>query len=382
MLEIREVRTAKEKRLFLNYALKLYKGNPYFVPPLYCDEKKLFGKEHEYCDQAESVFYLAFRDGKCVGRISGILQHASNRKWEQKRVRFTRFDCEDDQEVANALFDAVENWGKENGMEEIVGPLGYSDFEREGLLTWGFDQLSTFEEQYNYDYYQKLIENYGFGKDVDWTEHRLRAPSPETIAHMTKVSNAALERLGLKFGTAKNTREFLKKYADQFFELVDISYDHIYGSVPFTDRMKKVMISNFKLIINIRYVAVIVDENDRAVCFGLCFPAIGKPLQKSGGHLYPCTLIKLLHALHHPDCIDLALVGVRPEYRMKGVSSAIFARLAKMLADDDIPAETNLTLVTNHNILNQWKSFESVEHKHRRSFVKKIGEKPDFSAQD
>lgn len=383
MITIKEVRSRKEKKLFLDFPQKLYKGNAYYVPPLYMDEKKLLGKGHEYCDQADAVYYLAFRDGKCVGRISGILQYVANEKWKQKRVRFTRFDCIDDQEVANALFDTVEKWGKERGMEEIVGPLNFTDMDREGLLIDGFDQVSTFETQYSYPYYKTLIENYGFRKDVDWIEHQLRAPKPETFEHMQKVSAAALERYGLHRGKAKNTREFLKKYADQFFEMVDVTYSHLYGSVPFTEKMKKVMIANFKLIINIKYVAVIVDKNDKVVCFGLCFPFIGKPLQKSGGHLYPITLLKLLHILKHPKSLDLALIGVAPEYRLKGVSSALFTELAKLLNQDGVEfAETNCTLETNHNILNQWKVFESKEHKRRRCFVKTIGVKPDTPPED
>ena len=205
MIEIKEVKTKKQKTQFLNFCLKMYKNNPCFVPPLYSNEKKLFGNHHDYCDQAESVFYLAYKDGKVAGRISGILQNASNEKWNQKRVRFTRFDCIDDQEVANALFAAVENWAKEKGMKELVGPLGYSDMEREGLLVEGFDQLNTFEEQYNFPYYEKLVNNYGFEKEVEWLECRLTAPDSAYIEKMKRVSDKAMERAGCHFGEAKNT---------------------------------------------------------------------------------------------------------------------------------------------------------------------------------
>ena len=176
MIEIKEVKTPKEQRAFVNFPLMLYKGNPYFVPPLYADEMKLFKSNYHYYETSEAVYFLAYRKGEVVGRISGILQRAANEKWQQKRVRFTRFDSIDDQEVANALFSAVETWAKAKGMEEVVGPLGFSDFEREGLLIEGFEELSTFEEQYNYPYYQKLIEHLGYQKDVDWVEHKLYPP--------------------------------------------------------------------------------------------------------------------------------------------------------------------------------------------------------------
>jgi len=160
MFTIKEVKTKKQIKEFVEFPIKLYKGCPYFVPPLYSDEMAMFKKSYHYYDQAESVFFNAYdQNNIMVGRIQGILQNASNMKWNQKRVRFTRFDSIDNQEVANLLFEAVEKWAKDKGMEEIVGPLGFSDLEREGLLIEGFDELSTFEEQYNYAYYTKLITN-------------------------------------------------------------------------------------------------------------------------------------------------------------------------------------------------------------------------------
>ena len=176
MVEIVEARTKKQQREFIEFPLGLYKDSPYFVPPLYGDEKKMFRPDYMYYDQSEAVYYLAYRDGRVVGRISGILQRASNEKQNEKRVRFTRFDSIDDQEVADALFAAVEKWALERGMDTVCGPLGFSDLEREGLLIDGFDQMSTFEEQYNYEYYPRLIEACGYGKEVDWNESRLYPP--------------------------------------------------------------------------------------------------------------------------------------------------------------------------------------------------------------
>lgn len=371
MIVIKEVKTKREIKSFIEFPLKLYKGNPYFVPPLYSDEKALFKPFSVYSDQAESVFYLAYKDDKVVGRIHVILQKASNLKWKQERVRFTRFDSIDDQEVANALFDRATEWAKEKGMKEIVGPLGFSDLEREGLLIEGFDQLSTFEEQYNFPYYQKLIENYGFKKEVDWTERILKAPAV-VDEKLERLSNMMLKRYNLHFGQAKNTADFLAKYADAFFEILDKTYDNIYGTVPFTASMKKMMIDNFRLIIDIKYVAVILDENEKVVSFGLCFPSIAKAVQKSGGRITIPAIFRLLHAIKHPKVIDLGLIGVLPEYAMKGVSSAIISKLMSMLQNGISYAETNLNLEDNVNIQNQWKVFDNVIHKRRRAFVKKI----------
>ena len=370
MIEVIEVKTKKQIREFINFPLNLYKNNPYFVPPLYIDEKKLFNKNYIYNDQAEAVYYNAYLHGKIVGRISGILQHASNEKWNQKRVRFTRFDSIDNQDVANALFSKVENWAKEHQMEEIVGPLGFSDLDREGLLIEGFDELSTFEEQYNYPYYQKLIENYGFVKEVDWLERKLKAPKV-IDERLERVSSYMMKKCKLKFVEVKSTRQFLKQYSDALFEIIDTTYDNLYQTVPFTDAMKKMMIDNFKLIINIKYVAAIVDENNRVVCFGICFPSIAKALQKSGGRLTIPAIFRLLKALKKPNIIDLGLIGVLPEYQMRGISTAIIAALQKMISDGNIEyAETNLNLETNNNIQNQWKNFDGEIHKRRRSSQK------------
>ena len=373
MIEVREVKTRKEIKQFIEFPLNLYKDNEFFVPPLYGDELKMFKPNYMYYDQAEAVFYNAYRDGVMVGRIQGILQRVANEKWKQKRVRFTRFDAIDDQEVANALFGAVEAWAKSKGMTEVVGPLNFSDLDREGLLIEGFDQLSTFEEQYNYPYYQKLIENLGYVKEVDWVERKLFVPK-EPNDRLRRLGDLMLKRYNLHFGTAKNTNQFIKKYADQIFEILDKTYEHIYGSVPFTKGMKDMMISNFKLIIDMRYVAVILDENENIVCFGICFPGIAKAVQKSGGRLTLPAIFRLLKTIKHPDVIDLGLVGVLPEYAMKGVSAAMFAGLMDMLVKNPhlTHAETNLNLEDNANIINQWKNFDNVLHKRRRSFVKKI----------
>ena len=260
-------------------------------------------------------------------------------------------------------------------MDTIVGPLGFSDLEREGLLIEGFDQLSTFEEQYNYSYYQELIENYGFTKEVDWIERKLYAPK-EKDTRLERLSGLMLKRYKLKFGLTKSTNEFIKKYANKFFDIIDKTYVDIYGSVPFTPATRKLMISNFKMIVDVKHVAVIVDENDNVVCFGICFPSLAKAIQKSQGHLTPAAIVRLIRAIKKPKVLDLGLIGVLPEYQMKGVSSAIISEVMKMLTEGGIEyCETNLNLETNDGIQNQWKSFDSVLHKRRRCFVKKIGVK-------
>lgn len=375
MVEVREAKTKKQQKEFLEFPLKIYKGNPYFVPPLYCDEKSIFSPDYMYYDQAEAVYFNAYRDGKIVGRISGILQKAANRKWGQNRVRFTRFDSIDDQEVAVALFNAVEEWAKNKQADEVVGPLGFSDLEREGLLIEGFDQLSTFEEQYNYPYYQKLIENCGYNKDVDWVERKVRVPEGGIDERIPRVSYELMDKYNLKFVKVGSTSELLKKYVDQIFALWDEAYDNIYGTVPFTDKVKKSMLAQFKLVIDNRFITLIVDENDRIVAFGVVFPSMSNAVQKSGGKLTPACLSRLLRDIRKPKTVDMALIGVTEEYRNKGIALALVSVFTERMTKFGIDyAETNLMLEHNNPIQNLWKHFDTTLHKRRRCFIKKLND--------
>ncbi|MBR1534528.1 MAG: N-acetyltransferase, partial [Ruminococcus sp.] len=313
MITIREVKTKKEQKQFIDFPLELYRGCPYFVPPLYGDEKGMFKPGFIYNDCCDIVSYLAYDGEKSVGRIQGIIQRASNEKRNEKRVRFTRFDAIEKQEVADKLFGAVESWAKDKGMDTICGPLGFSDLEREGMLIDGFDQLSTFETQYNYAYYPKMVEKLGFEKEVDWTESKLYLPDKDD-GTMQKMTDFVMKRYKLRFGEAKNINDFIEKYGDDFFALIDKGYEHLYGTVPFTKAMKDEIIKSFKLIVDLEHVAIILDENDRAVCIGVCFPSIAKAVQKSKGKLTPAALVRLLKAIKHPKVVDLGLIAVDPEY--------------------------------------------------------------------
>ena len=372
MINIERVINKKQRRDFLEFPLRLYKGNPYFTPPLMMDERKIFRKNYVYTDCCEWVCFNAYKDGAMAGRIQGIVQEASNQTTGKKQVRFNRFDVIQDEEVAKRLFEAVENWALERGMEEVVGPLGFSDLEREGLLIGGFDQAATFEENYNHPYYQTFIEDLGYQKEVDWTGSHLRVPEGYD-GEMEKLSDFVMKRYHLHLGTARNTNEFIEKYADGIFELIDKSYDLLYGTVPFTEGMKKIMIDNFKMVVDVKNVAVILDENERMICFGLAFPAIGDAVRPSQGRLTPLTLIRLLKTLRKPSVIDLCLVGVDPEWLNRGVSVVVSDGLMKMLQRPEVRyADTNLNLEDNYAIKNQWKRFDETEVKHYRCYGKKL----------
>lgn len=376
MIIVKEVKTNREIRQFVNFPLKLYKNNPYFVPPLYGDEIKALKHKSPYEDEIISKFFLAYKDNKVVGRIEGIIQKQYNELKNEKRIRFTRFDCIDDVEVAKKLFEAVFSFGKQEGMEVCCGPLGASDFEREGLLIDGFDQISTFSEQYNYSYYQKLIESIGFKKEVDWVESKLR-PSEndkEAAIKLGKISSLLLKKYDLHIApTNMSTSKYLDKYCDGFFDCVDIAYSKLYGTVPFKKETRRKIISQFKLILDPKELIIVLDKNEKVVAIGLCLPFIGKAIAKSGGRLTLPTLFRLLKVIKNPKVIELALVCVLPEYLNTGINSVFLYKMIELLSSGKIDHyETNLNLEDNHNVRNQWKRFNSVEHKRRRSYCLSI----------
>lgn len=372
-IKIIKVEKKKDQKEFVKFPLRLYKGNPYFVPPLFSDEMKIFGNKHTYVSTCDTVCFLAKKGKETVGRIQGILQKQYNEIHGTKQVRFSRFDTINDEEVAKLLLSAVENWGREVGADTIVGPLGFSDLEREGLLIEGFDHLATFEEQYNYDYYQSLIENNGYTKDVDWVEYRI-FPEVYKNEKLYQIGNDALEKLGLHFGgEGLKKRAYIKKYKDGIFACLDECYKELYGTVPFTPEMIKEMVAQFILVLNRKYIFVLCDKDENVVSFGFAIPAIGKDVQKSGGRLTLPTIFKVLRTVRHPKGLDMALVGIMPRYRNTGLNAIIIAEIQSMMKRDKIEyMETNLNLEDNISVQGQWKYFKNIQHKRRRSYKKEI----------
>lgn len=352
----------------------MYRGNTCFVPPLYADEKRLLTSAKS-TDIADTIYFLAQRNGKTVGRIQGIIQKQYNEIHSAAQVRFTRFDSIDDKEVAQALFSAVENWGKEKGMREICGPLGFSDLDREGLLIEGFDEVSTFEEQYNFSYYPALVESFGFTKDVDWLEFELTAPT-ERNKTLDRVANRSLEINHLHVASTKlSKKKYIEKYRDGFFDCLDECYRELYGTVPISKEAQDELVSQFLMIVNKEYIVFICNENEEVVGFGLCLPCIGDALKGTTGKLTPLNLLRALRTVRKPKTVDLALVAVRPRYQKKAVNAILLKGILDMLESGAIKkCETNLNLETNTAVQAQWKYFTSRQHKRRRCYRKQIGD--------
>ena len=370
MVTVREVKTARDIKEFIEFPLRLYKKCPYFVPPLYSDEKKLL-RSGGCSDTAESVFFLAERDGVTVGRIQGIIQKQYNEIHGTSDARFTRFDSINDRTVAEALFSAIEGWARERGMTKICGPLGFDDLDREGLLIEGFEENSTFEEQYNFEYYASLIEGCGYTADVDWLEYELKMPEKRNEM-LARVAKRTMEMHGLHIASTKlNKRAYIEKYRDGFFECLDVCYRHLYGTVPISGEKQDELIEQFMMIVNKEYAVFICDKDERVVGFGLCFPAIGDAVKKSSGRLTPATIFRILKAVKNPETIDLGLVAIRPEYQNAGINAVILNGMLDILEEGKVKrCETNLNLESNTAVQAQWKYFNARQHKRRRSYKK------------
>lgn len=373
MIEIKEVKTKKDIKTFVRFPHTLYKGNSNYVPFLNIDEVNKFDKnKNESYDDCDVKCYLAYKDGEVVGRIAGIIQRLYNQKVNEKRVRFSRFDCINDTKVSKALFSAVESWAKEMGMQLIHGPMGYNDLDREGLLIEGFEHMSTFEEQYNHEYYAELIEDYGFKKEVDWVEYRIFSPK-EPNERIERVAEAVAKRYKLKVIRPKSIKKFVKEYKEQFFQTLDEAYSPLYGVVPFSDKMKDSLIDQFSLILNKDFIVAIVNEQNIMVGFGLVFPSLSEAVNKSQGKIFPFGIFRMLKQIKNPKSIDLGLIAIKPEYQNKGVNTLILSVLIKGMIEKNIEyAETNLMLEHNTRIQSQWEIFDYIQHKKRRSYVKEI----------
>lgn len=374
MVEVREANSTKEKKAFVKFPLELYKDCPQFVPFLLSDELDNFNpKKNPAFDFCEAKMFLAYRDGRVVGRIGAIISHAANQKWGTSRIRFTRVDFIDDYEVSQALFDAVIAWGREKGLQEIHGPMGFSDLDQEGMLIEGFDQDNNFITIYNYAYYKEHMARLGFDKDVDWGEYKIKIPE-QVDPRIERLSQLVMKRSKMKMASFKSKRE-IRPYLKGAMRVINEAFENLYGTVPITDKLIQKYFSQFMMLINPHYVRMIIDENDEPVGVGFMLPSMNDCVRKSKGRLFPFGWIRILRAPYKKtDVIDLYLVGVKPKYQKQGHIALMLNDLTKEAIENHGKyAETGPELETNEKIQALWKSYEATQHKRRRCWIKKIG---------
>ena len=374
-LEIREIRTKRELRGFIEFANDLYRDCPYYCPPLFFDEMNCFDKEKnpalEVCD---FQLWMAYRDGKPVGRIAGIINRRANEKWGCRHVRFGWFDFIDDEEVSHALLDQVVAWGKERGMTALNGPVGFTDFDHEGLLLEGYDYLAVMASLYNYPYYVKHVEDYGLTKEADWVELQVFPPK-ECPQRIERIAELVKQRSKVRVVKVKNSRELVKRFGIEYMDVIDAAYQQLYNFQPMTDKQKNYYKDMYFPILNFDFVTLVVNEKEELVGVGLGMPNIAEALRKCGGKLLPFGWYHLLKALKakQMESFSFLLIAVRPDYQDKGINA--------LFLQDQIPIinrygikrlETTNMLETNTKVLDFFTQFDHKQHKRHRAYIKSI----------
>ncbi|WP_291529490.1 N-acetyltransferase [Bacteroides sp. UBA939] len=375
-ITIKKVSTSKELRQFIRFNYRLYKGNPYSVPDLYDDMlHTLSRKKNAAFEFCEADYFLAYKDNKIVGRIAAIINHRANDTWDKKNVRFGWIDFIDDPEVSDALIRAAEDWGKERGMTHIQGPMGFTDFDAEGMLVEGYDQLSTMATIYNYPYYPQHLERMGFEKEADWVEFKIHVPDSVPDKHK-RISDLIQRKYNLKIKKCTSSKELSRKYGQAIFELMNEAYKPLFGYSALSQRQIDQYVKMYLPIIDLRMVPLITDAEDNLIAAGISMPSLSKALQKAHGRLLPFGWYHILKALFmkkRADTLDLLLIAVKPEYQNKGVNALLFSDLIPVARDlGFIFAESNPELELNKKVQAQWEYFKTEQHKRRRAFIKAI----------
>jgi hypothetical protein len=374
-IEIRPIPPVKsELKKLVKFGIDLYKGSDCYVPPLIIDEvNTLRPDKNPAFDFCEAQSFMAYRDGKPAGSITAIINRAVNERTGRADLRFGFLNFIDDNEVVDALFAAAQSWGRERGMTSMVGPMGFTDMDHEGMLTEGFDELGTMATIYNYDYYPKHMTRMGFVKDVDWVEYRMTIPDaiPDKYKRIAEIvkKNYGLETL--KFTSRKKLKD---QYGHAIFDLINEAYDGLYGYSPLTERQINYYISMYLGILRLQDISLAVDADGKLIAVGITIPSFSRALQKSRGRLLPTGWWHLLKPLRgKTDVVDLLLVAVKPEYQNKGVNALLFADLIPgYVANGYRWAESNLELEENASVQLQWQYFERRQHRRRRSWRRPI----------
>ena len=375
-ITIKKVSNRSELESFIRFNYRLYKDNPYSVPDLFDDMLNTFNKKKnaafEFC---EADYFLAYRDQQLVGRVAAIINHRANQTWNKKDVRFGWIDFIDDAEVSETLLKTVEDWGRERGMTHIQGPLGFTDFDAEGMLIEGFDQLSTMATIYNYPYYPHHLEKLGFEKDADWVEYKIYIPDAIPEKHR-RISELIQRKYNLKIKKYTSAKKIAADYGQAIFELMNEAYQPLYGYSKLSQRQIDQYVKMYLPIVDLRMVTLITDADDQLIAVGISMPSLSKALQQSHGRLLPLGwyyLGKTLFLKRYPKVLDLLLVAVKPEYQNKGVNALLFSDLIPVYQQLGFEyAESNPELELNGKVQAQWEYFKTEQHKRRRCYTKEI----------
>lgn len=372
---IKTVSTKKDFKTFVRFGNKLYKGNPYYVPSMPWDDLNTFDKEKNGAFEfSDAEFYLAYKDGNVVGRVAAIVNYKANEAWKVDQVRFGWIDFIDDIEVSKALLDAVVAFGKARGMKQIVGPLGFTDFDPEGMLVEGFDRVSTMALIYNHPYYPEHLKKLGYVKETGWVEYRITIPEQLPEKHV-KFAEIIKDRYNLKVRKLTKRQIRTENYGHKLFELINETYCVLYGYSLLSPKQIDMYVDVYLSLVDMKMLSFIENQEGELIAAGITIPSLSEALQKCNGELFPFGWWHLLKTMFwkKPDTLDLLLIGVRPDYQNKGVNSLLFVDLFQNYRKLGFKyAETNANLETNAKVQAMWTPFEKELHKRRWVFGKEI----------
>lgn len=359
---------------FVNFGIRHYDGNDAYVPPLVSDDiNTLRPDKNPAFDYCEAQSFMAYRRGVPVGRITAIINNKANEKFNEKVMRWGFIEFIDDDKVVDALFKAVESWGRKRGMTDMIGPMGFTDLDHEGMLIEGFEYLSTMATIYNYSYYPEQMERLGMKKEVDWIEYRVEVPD-DIPEKMQRIADIVKKKYNLRTIRYTSRKKLKQDYGHELFNLINEAYDGLYGYTQLTPKQIDYYIDEYLTMLRLDHVCIIVDECDHLVGVGISMPSLSRALQKSKGRLFPFGWYHLLQAIKgKTDRVDLLLVAVKPEYQSKGVNSLLFSELIPVYQKCGYKyAETNLELENNQSVQKQWEYFDRIQHRRRRVYRKPI----------
>lgn len=352
----------------------LYKNHPYYIPSLVSDIVGTFSPdENPAFDFSEATCFMAYRDGKPVGRIAGIINHQLNKRTGKKEARFGFVDFIDDKEVSAELFKTVEDWARSKGMTSMHGPLGFTDMDPEGLLVEGYNELGTSVTIYSHPYYRDHIESLGYEKENDWVEFKIYVPDSIPEKHQ-RITEIVRKKFNLQVVKYTNANKLINDYGQKIFQLINEAYDQLFGYSPLSQRQIDYYIKMYIPLVPLENIPIIINDAGELVGVGIAFPSLAKALQKSRGRLFPFGFIHLLKALKGKnDVVELLLVAVRPDYQSKGVNALLFSDLIPIFQKKGyVYAESNPEMEENTKVQSQWQYFERVQHKRRRAYCKKL----------
>lgn len=381
MITIKQVETKKELKRFIRFNYELYKDNPYSVPDLYEDMLNTFSEKNAAMEFCEAAYFLAYReDGTLVGRVAAIINRKANEQWGLKTVRFGWIDFVDDEEVSEALLRKVEEWGRERGMTQIEGPLGFTDMDAEGMLIEGFEELSTMATIYNFPYYQRHVERLGFEKAADWVELLMTVPKETGMPErLSRIAEIVMKKYDLRIKKYTSSKKIARDYGQEIFRVINEAFRPLFGYSELSQKQIDQYIKMYLPVLDLKLVSLITEANGRLVAVGISMPSMSRALQKAKGKLTPFGWWHLLKALKlkKPKTLDLMLVGVLPEYQGKGVNAILFYDLLPIYISEGYDyVETNPELELNDKVQQQWIYFERRQHKRRRCYKKAIAPQP------